>query len=90
MNISNDAYNAAWNKGKVVEGQDPEEFRKDLCGAWIGKRFYGKQNNQFGWEIDPKDGPLQWQNWKARQEGKYLCIVTSSRIRNVVIEEEAI
>lgn len=87
MKKENDTLNEIWEKGKIVEGQDPDEFRKDICGAWMGKRFFGKHNSQYGWEADNNEGPMQWQNWEARKEGKQFCVVISSRIRNVLIED---
>lgn len=41
-----------WEKGRVVEGYDPDMYRKDACGAWIIWDKYGVQDNLYGWEID--------------------------------------
>lgn len=32
-----------WGKGIVVEDQNDQEFRKDIIGAWIGRRFYNNK-----------------------------------------------
>jgi hypothetical protein len=32
---------AVWQKGKAVAGQNPAEWRKDACGAWIARAQYG-------------------------------------------------
>lgn len=41
-----------WEKGQVVEGFNPDLYRKDPCGAWIVWEKYGVQDNIYGWEID--------------------------------------
>lgn len=85
-----------WNKGILVEGQDSNLWRKDECGAWIGKIYHGIRDSQYGWEIDHvkpvsnggKDElsncrPLQWTNNAEKQDGRLTCSVTSSGINNV-------
>lgn len=66
---------AVWNKAKIVPGQNSNEWRQDVAGAWIQRSKYGNRNSNFGWEIDhikpeAKYGsddlinlrPLQWEN----------------------------
>jgi 5-methylcytosine-specific restriction endonuclease McrA len=67
---------AVWQKGKAVAGQNPAEWRKDACGAWIARAQYGSTSDDgAGWEIDhirpdAKGGgdelsnlqPLHWKN----------------------------
>jgi len=41
-----------WEKGTVVQGNDPKVFRKDQCKAWINRDKYGDRKSDYGWEID--------------------------------------
>lgn len=43
---------SVWQKGQVVEGFDPDLYRKDSCGAWIVWDKYGVEDSIYGWEID--------------------------------------
>lgn len=52
MNFSDDIIKSVWSRGRVVEGVDPTQFRKDACGAWIAWEKYGSTDNPFGWQID--------------------------------------
>lgn len=84
-----------WEKGAVVNGYDPQVWRKDQCGAWMGRAQYGNRNSQYGWEIDhikpASEGggdelsnlrPLQWQNNASKQDGRLTCAVTSGGTSN--------
>lgn len=42
----------AWQYTTIVDGYDPNMYRKDSCGAWIRWDMYGRQDNIFGWEVD--------------------------------------
>lgn len=82
-----------WQKGAIVEGNNPSIWRKDECGAWIYRAHYGMRDSQYGWEIDhisPGGSddisnlrPLQWQNNAEKGEGELKCNVTASGINNV-------
>lgn len=83
-----------WEKGEVVDGQDASRWRKDKCGAWIGRNHYGNRDSQYGWEIDhidPEGGddlsnlrPLQWENNVDKSDKKRLtCVVTAQGTDNV-------
>jgi len=85
-----------WEKGGIIPGYDPEAWRQDECGAWIGRRFYGNKDSQYGWEIfaaEPRvQGsevetsnlhPMQWENSKARKLGRSKCVVTGAEARNI-------
>ena len=80
-------------KGEVVDDQDKKRWRKDECGAWIGRREYADHQMQYGWEIDyisPGGGdelsnlrPLQWENYVDKSDGSLKCNVTASDKENV-------
>jgi hypothetical protein len=84
---------AVWKKGKIVQGNEPSRWRKDDCGAWIGRVEYGNRESQYGWEVDhvdPKGGdgignlrPLQWQNNVDKSDGRLKCSVIASGKDNV-------
>ncbi len=44
--------NKVWEKARKVDNFDPNQFRKDVCGAWIIRNHYGQRNSIYGWEID--------------------------------------
>jgi hypothetical protein len=44
-----------WNKGRVIPGQDPNEWRWDDFGHVIRFSKYGDSNSTHGWEIDHID-----------------------------------
>ncbi len=84
---------AVWKKAKTLPGQNPEQVRKDKCGAIIHYKEYGKASAN-GWEIDhikpvSRDGgdemanlqPLQWRNNRKKGNGldtlSKYCEVTS-------------
>ena len=86
MSFSDDVVQKVWGKGAIVPGYDPNVWRKDQCGAWIGRTQYGNRNSEQGWEIDhikpEADGggdelsnlrPLQWQNNASKQDGRLTC-----------------
>jgi len=86
-----------WEKGHLTPNNDPRVWRKDDCGAWIKRDFYGKKS-EFSWEIDhikpkSKDGsdeianlrPPQSQNNASRQAGTGDCAVTSNNSHNARI-----
>lgn len=84
-----------WEKGTIVNPNDPNDFRKDRCGAWIKWSKYDDRSSptNFGWEIDhidPNGGdglanlqPLHWKNNVDKSDGRLKCNVTSSGTKNI-------
>lgn len=81
--------NSVWQKGKVVPGYDPNDYRQDRCGAWIRRISYGT-TGEYGWEIDhdkpvSKGGtddlsnlqPLHWRNNRGKGDNypSWQCTV---------------
>jgi len=98
MSFSEDTIQKVWEKGTIIQDNDPNVWRKDQCRAWIGRKHYGNRDSQYGWEIDhitpESEGggnelsnlrPLQWQNNASKQAGRLGCVVTSSGTENVPI-----
>ena len=84
-----------WVKGQVVGSNNPDEYRKDECGAWMYFSHYSNRNSQYGWEIDHIEfvdhvasedlnnlRPLQWQNNACKGSGELSCIVTANKSNN--------
>lgn len=84
---------SVWEKGCEVSGNDPDKWRKDECGAWIGRSAYGNRHSQYGWEIDHISPggpdilsnlrPLQWENNVDKGDGRLKCNVTASGKDNI-------
>jgi len=93
MAWSDEMIQNVWEKGRVVEGNDKNTWRKDECGAWISRQMYGNRESQYGWEIDhisPGGGdqlsnlrPLQWENNVDKSDGRIKCNVTAIDEDNV-------
>ena len=99
MSFDDETIQQVWEKGKVVENEDPNTKRKDAAQAWIHKEEYGNRDSQYGWEIDhihpDSEGgvdelsnlrPLQWKNNAAKQAGRIKHAVTSSGNQNIDVE----
>jgi hypothetical protein len=93
MSWSEETIQSVWEKGEIIPGNDENRWRKDQCGAWIGRIEYGNRNSQYGWEIDhinPNGSdnlsnlrPLQWKNNTDKSDGRLKCNVTSSGKDNI-------
>ena len=93
--FSEEEQQQVWEKGQVVQPNDPSVWRKDACGAWIKRSMYGDRSSQtnYGWEIDhidPNGGddisnlrPLQWYNNVTKSDGKLTCPITAEGTKNV-------
>jgi hypothetical protein len=88
MSYSDEIIQKVWEKAKIVSNNNPNEWRKDECGAWIARDKYGNRNSQYEWEIDHispggSDSisnlrPLQWQNNVDKRDGRLKCNITAS------------
>jgi 5-methylcytosine-specific restriction endonuclease McrA len=97
MDFGKEMEQLVWEKGKAVPGYDPQNRRKDECGAWIQRDKHGiRDGGEFNWEIDhiiPKSHgggdepsnlrPLHWKNNASRQDGPLRCVVRAFGSRNV-------
>lgn len=90
--------NLVWHKGLIVNGYDPDIYRKDYSGAWISRNAYGDRESILGWEIDhvypiSKGGtneeinlrPINWKNNISKGDSypSYIAVVTSDENRNI-------
>jgi len=92
MAFDNETIQKVWEKGQIVSNNDPNVWRQDACGAWIGRAFHGDRGSQFGWEIDHilpggpdvllNLRPLQWRNNTDKSDGRLKCNVIADGIRN--------
>jgi hypothetical protein len=100
-NFTDEQINNVWDKGIVQENNDPQQFRKDIVGAWIKRESYGKEE-PYGWEIDhvypeSKGGddnllnlrPMQWQNNRSKSDDypEYNSKITSEGNKNIEKEQ---
>ncbi|NVJ99288.1 MAG: HNH endonuclease [Alphaproteobacteria bacterium] len=80
INFDRSAIVAVWQKGRIIPGRDPNEYRLDMCGKTIRFAAYGHQNS-YGWEIDhivplalggghelSNLQPLYWRNNRAKAD----------------------
>jgi len=85
-----------WEQGLILKLNNPQEFRKDIFGAWISRDDYGIRALEDGWEIDyiipiSEGGtndisnlrPLQWENYVAKANGQLDYVVTAEGTENI-------
>lgn len=92
-----EAIDAIWQKGIIVDGYDPEKYRQDAAGAWMMKNKYGDRTSMYGWEIDhvfPSSlggenhfanlRPLNWRNNESKSDDypNYESAVTADGNQN--------
>ena len=95
--------NEVWEKATTVPTFDPNQFRKDACGAWIIRNHYGVQSSAYGWEIDhvyPQSlggddnklnlRAMHWENNRSKGDDypSYKAVVQSEGNKNVHIENQ--
>jgi len=96
MSFSEVDIQKVWEKGTTVDNVDSSQWRKDQLGAWIYRGYYGKRDNDYGWEIDHirpvSDGgsddignlrPLQWENNAYKQDRNLTGPITSEGNKNI-------
>lgn len=99
MEFTQSQIEKVWKKATIVEGWEPNTYRKDPCGAIIMRDKYGKRDNPFGWEIDhiyPKSMPnsddrlenlraMQYENNISKGDDfpSYVSAVTAEGVKNV-------
>jgi len=79
VNLTQDLIEDVWQKGRIVDGYDPEVWRVDESNSWIKKADLANHGSKYGWEVDlivasSQGGtealsnlrPLQWQVWCQR------------------------
>lgn len=96
MAFSEQDVQRVWEKGTAAPSNDPNEWRKDECTAWMNRKAYGGRNSSYGWEID-HIVPItaggsdaisnlrlpHWKNNAEKQGGRLTCPVKSSGNTNV-------
>jgi 5-methylcytosine-specific restriction endonuclease McrA len=96
VNWTHEQLSAIWAKASVVPSNDPNVWRQDACGAWIGWRFHGNRESQYGWEVDhitPVEyggsdaisnlRPLHWKNNASKQDGRLTCRARANGTGNI-------
>jgi hypothetical protein len=88
---------AVWEKGNEVENYEPNDYRKDVVGAWMQRTQYG-QKTKLGWSVDhvypeSKGGdedidnlrPMHWENnlSKSNDYPDYKAVKTSEGNSNI-------
>ena len=53
MNLSDpNTIEAVWQKGLIILGSSPQEWRQDVFGGFMYRWAYGNRASAYGWEID--------------------------------------
>ncbi len=78
-----------WEKCRATSDQDPTEWRKDECGAWVKRDHYGNEESEYGWKIAnvSKGGPDELENLRPFHHansfdiavGRPKCHITADR-----------
>ena len=78
-----------WEQARATQDRDPDEWRKDECGAWINRALYESSASEYGWKIvnivpgsedEPKNlGAFHRDNGFDLANGRPRCTVTADR-----------
>ena len=52
MKFDEDTIQRVWEHARATNDQDPTQWRKDECGAWIKRADFGERDSEFGWKIE--------------------------------------
>ncbi|MDH3672506.1 MAG: hypothetical protein OES46_15335 [Gammaproteobacteria bacterium] len=52
MRFSDEMIQQVWEKGRATLDQDSTIWRKDECGAWMNRAYYGNERSEYGWKIE--------------------------------------
>ena len=103
--MTEELIDTAWERAKEVDGCDPDQIRKDCCGALIKRSEYGNRDSQYGWEVDhifPKSKggddnesnlrAMQWENNASKGEDfpRYWSAVKENNNRNAACKKRLI
>lgn len=89
MPYSEDVVQQVWERGRATNDLDPNDWRKDECGAWMQRSKYGNEDHAFGWVIRNVVAggtnsvenlrPFHARNEYNRSSGKTHCHVAADR-----------
>lgn len=89
MQLDEKLVQEVWEKGRVIPGRNPEEWRQDQCGAWLRRDQYDNGQSEFGWKaLKTNSGgkhatdelqPFHWKNVFDIATGRPNCKVMADR-----------
>jgi hypothetical protein len=71
----------AWSRGRLIEGIDPDVFRKDEYGNWL-KYDEFLAEKAMGWDVERRYSPVSY--------GSAFYPVARSRVKRIYMEVEKI
>lgn len=101
-NLTEEEIEMVWEKGQVVNNNNPQVWRKDYAGAWIKRDQYGVET-EYGWVVDHRNPisnggtynsrnlePLHWRNNKTKYDNypHWKTSISSEGTKNVEQEQE--
>ncbi len=76
----------AWDLTLVVLGNDPKQYRKDQCGAWMQWSQFNNYASEYGWVIATNRlnefQAMQWQNVKETSFDVSHCVMMAEGSHN--------